>query len=169
MSFFSGVYSPSIGFTQAIGESAKQLVGLSGIFIGVGEVSGGVAFGLMGARTAKKIGRDPIVVLGFVIHVIAFFLIFLNLPNNANLGDTSDVGKGEMLTFNSNLNKYLTRISTAFFNPPLPSVALLCSFLLGLGDSCFNTQIYSMLGSVFKKTSTEAFSIFKFTQVSFSI
>lgn len=111
MSFFSGVYSPSIGFTNAIGESAKQLVGLSGIFIGVGEVSGGVAFGLMGARTAKKIGRDPIVVLGFVIHMIAFFLIFLNLPNSANLGDTSDVGKTEP-TFNSDLNKYLMQIST---------------------------------------------------------
>lgn len=166
MSFFSGVYSSSIGFTLALGDSAKQLVGLSGIFIGVGEVSGGVAFGLMGARFAKKIGRDPIVVLGFVIHMIAFFLIFLNLPNAANLGDTSDVGKTEP-TFNSNLNKYLIQISPAFLNPPLPSVALLCSFLLGLGDSCFNTQIYSMLGSVFKKNSTEAFSIFKFTQVSF--
>ncbi|CRK93330.1 CLUMA_CG006871, isoform A [Clunio marinus] len=92
LSFFSGVYSPSIGFTQAIGESAKQLVGLSGIFIGVGEVSGGVLFGLLGARTSNKIGRDPIVILGFIVHVIAFFFIFLNLPNNANLGDTTDIG-----------------------------------------------------------------------------
>lgn len=143
LSFFSGVYSPSIGFTQAIGESAKQLVGLSGIFIGVGEVFGGVTFGLLGARTANKIGRDPIVILGFIVHILAFFLIFLNIPNNANLGDTTDI---------------------AYLNPPLPSVALLCSFLLGFGDSCYNTQIYSMLGGVFKKKSTEAFSIFKFTQ-----
>lgn len=93
LSFFSGVYSPSIGFTQAIGESAKQLVGLSGIFIGVGEVSGGVAFGLMGSRITNKIGRDPIVILGFVIHIIAFFLIFLNIPNYANFGDTMDIGR----------------------------------------------------------------------------
>lgn len=97
LSFFSGVYSPSIGFTAAIGESAKQLVGLSGIFIGVGEVFGGVTFGLMGARTAKKIGRDPIVILGFIIHIIAFFLIYLNLPNNANLGDTTDIGECMLL------------------------------------------------------------------------
>lgn len=71
-------------------------MGLSGIFIGVGEVSGGVAFGLLGARTSNKLGRDPIVILGFIIHIIAFFLIFLNLPNAANLGDTNDIGKSKM-------------------------------------------------------------------------
>lgn len=40
LSFFSGVYSSSIGFTNSIGENAKQLVGLSGVFIGIGEVLG---------------------------------------------------------------------------------------------------------------------------------
>lgn len=100
LSFFSGVYSPSIGFTQAIGESAKQLVGLSGIFIGVGEVSGGFAFGLMGTRITSKIGRDPIVILGFVIHILAFFLIYLNIPNYANFGDTADVGNLSLMTAN---------------------------------------------------------------------
>lgn len=40
LSFFSGVYSPSIGFTKQMGSNVKQLVGLSGIFIGVGEVVG---------------------------------------------------------------------------------------------------------------------------------
>jgi hypothetical protein len=34
------VYSPSIGFTKQMGPNVKQLVGLSGIFIGVGEVVG---------------------------------------------------------------------------------------------------------------------------------
>lgn len=40
LSFFSGVYSPSIGFTLSMGENVKQLVGLSGVFIGLGEVLG---------------------------------------------------------------------------------------------------------------------------------
>lgn len=40
LSFFSGVYSSSIGFTLQLGENAKQLVGLSGILIGLGEVLG---------------------------------------------------------------------------------------------------------------------------------
>lgn len=45
------------------------------------------------------------------------------------------------------------------------SIALLCSFLLGLGDSCFNTQLYSILGHVYAEQSTPAFAIFKFIQV----
>jgi MFS family permease len=163
------VYSPSIGFTQAIGESAKQLVGLSGIFIGIGEVFGGVSFGLMGSRITTKIGRDPIVILGFIVHLIAFFLIFLNIPNNANFGDTSDIGECLAALFIDPQTIHTFRFpSAAYLDPPLPWLALLCSFLLGFGDSCFNTQIYSMLGGVFKKHSTEAFSIFKFTQVSVS-
>lgn len=49
------------------------------------------------------------------------------------------------------------------------SIALLCSFLLGLGDSCFNTQLYSILGRVYADQSTAAFAIFKFIQVKFPL
>lgn len=38
LAFFSGVYGPSIGFTNELGTQAKQLVGMNGIFIGIGEV-----------------------------------------------------------------------------------------------------------------------------------
>lgn len=144
LSFFSGVYSSSIGFTLAIGESAKQLVGLSGICIGVGEVFGGILFGLLGSKTVKY-GRDPVVIMGLIIHLASFVLIFLNLPDKSPFEDTTDVG---------------------FFKPPLAWIALLCSFLLGFGDACFNTQIYSMLGGPFAKNSAAAFALFKFTQVS---
>lgn len=141
LSFFSGVYSPSIGFTTKIGDNAKQLVGVSGIFIGLGEVIGGALFGLMGRRTTRS-GRDPIVIMGFLIHVASFFLIFLNLPNNANFGETTD-------------DAYIT---------PNQYVAILCSFLLGFGDSCFNTQIFSMLGGLYPDDSAAVFALFKFTQ-----
>lgn len=143
LSFFSGVYSPSVGFTLEIGSNAKQLVGLSGILIGAGAVIGGGIFGILGSKT-NRWGRDPIVIMGFVFHIIAFFLIYLNLPNNAPFGDTTDI---------------------SHLNPPRAWIALICSFLLGFGDSCFNTQIYSLLGGVFANKSAEAFSIFKFTQV----
>lgn len=46
-------------------------------------------------------------------------------------------------------------------------VALLCSFLLGLGDSCFNTQLLSIIGYMFHDNSAPAFAVFKFIQVSF--
>lgn len=52
------------------------------------------------------------------------------------------------------------------FNPPIAWIALLCSVLLGFGDACFNTQIYSMLGGAFASNSVAAFAVFKFTQVS---
>ncbi|KAK7791075.1 hypothetical protein R5R35_000500 [Gryllus longicercus] len=141
LSFFSGVYGPSIGFTQQMGESAKQLVGLSGIFVGVGEVLGGAMFGILGQRTTRW-GRDPIVIAGFLIHILSFFLIFLNLPNSAPFHDTMD----------------------AAFITSNPYLAMFCSFLLGYGDSCYNTQIYSVLGSVWSEDSAPAFALFKFTQ-----
>ncbi|KAJ3663428.1 hypothetical protein Zmor_007691 [Zophobas morio] len=140
LGFFSGVYSPSIGFTKQF-DNSKELVGLSGIFIGVGEVLGGAAFGILGAKTIKW-GRDPIVIGGFLVHVVSFFLIFLNLPNNSPFKDTMD-----------------TAIITSS-----KELAIFCSFLLGLGDSCFNTQIYSILAGVYSENSSSAFAIFKFTQ-----
>lgn len=102
----------------------------------------GAAFGLLGKRTTKW-GRDPIVILGFVLHIISFFVIFLNIPNKAPFGETSD---GAFITSNAIL-------------------AILCSFLLGFGDACYNTQIFSMLGGVYADDSASAFAIFKFTQV----
>ncbi|CAH1112472.1 unnamed protein product, partial [Psylliodes chrysocephalus] len=143
LGFFSGVYSSCIGFTQAF-EDRKELVGVSGIFIGLGEVLGGGLFGILGNKTVKW-GRDPIVAAGFILHAVSFFLIFLNLPNASPFSETAD-------------SAYITSNSI---------LAIFCSFLLGLGDSFYNTQIYSLLGSVYADRSAPAFAIFKFTQVIF--
>ncbi|XP_074029711.1 UNC93-like protein MFSD11 isoform X2 [Leptinotarsa decemlineata] len=140
LGFFSGVYSSCIGFTQAF-ENRKELVGISGLFIGVGEVLGGALFGILGSKTTKW-GRDPIVGGAFIIHAVSYFLIFLNLPNSSPFNDTNE-------------SAYMT--SNAI-------LAIFCSFLLGFGDSCYNTQIYSLLGSVYADKSAPAFAIFKFTQ-----
>ncbi|CAH1171251.1 unnamed protein product [Phaedon cochleariae] len=140
LGFFSGVYSSCIGFTKSFSEG-KELVGISGIFIGVGEVLGGVLFGILGSKTIKW-GRDPIVAAGFLIHAAAFFLVFINLPNNSPFGETDDTA-------------YIT--SNAY-------LAIFCSFLLGFGDSCYNTQILSLLGSVYADNSASAFALFKFMQ-----
>lgn len=143
LSFYSGVYGTSIGNTSKLGEMAKQLVGLSGICIGIGEIFGGVLFGLLGPKTIKY-GRDPIVIIGFIVHLISFLMIYLNIPNGAPLDNTMETG---------------------FFEMPMAWLALLCSALLGFGDACFNTQIYSMLGGAFANNSAAAFAVFKFTQV----
>lgn len=147
LSFYSGVYGTCIGATTHFGEAAKGLIGISGIVVGVGEIVGGGLFGLLCKN--NRFRRTSVVFLGMVVHFVAVYLIFLNIPDDAPV------------VFNTTTqNKpYLT---------PSVSIALLCSFLLGLGDSCFNTQLYSILGCVYAEQSTPAFAIFKFIQSVFS-
>jgi len=115
---------------------------LVGICIGAGEVFGGGLFGILGNKTTRY-GRDPIVIAGYVMHMAAFFMTFVNLPNSAPFKDTTDI---------------------SYLDPPRASIALICAFLLGLGDACFNTQIYSMLGGEYVNNAVGAFALFKFTQ-----
>jgi Ion channel regulatory protein UNC-93. len=141
LTFFSGVYSSSIGFTKAIGKDVKSFVGLSGICIGIGEVIGGTLFGILTSKTTKC-GRSPIVLIGFVVHAFAFVSIFINLPNSAPFQDTDDIG----------------------FIKPSPILAMAGSFTLGFGDACYNTQVYSLLGILYSNESAPAFALFKFCQ-----
>uniref|UniRef100_A0A4W6BXN0 Major facilitator superfamily domain containing 11 n=1 Tax=Lates calcarifer TaxID=8187 RepID=A0A4W6BXN0_LATCA len=136
LSFYSGVYGTCIGATTQFGESAKGLIGISGIVVGVGEIVGGGLFGLLCKN--NRFRRTSVVFLGMVVHFVAFYLIFLNIPDDAPV----------VLKTTTQKNPYLT---------PSVSIALLCSFLLGLGDSCFNTQLYSILGRVYAEHSTPCF------------
>ncbi|CAM2101858.1 UNC93-like protein MFSD11 isoform X3 [Lepidochelys kempii] len=143
LTFFSGVYGTCIGAVNRFGTEEKSLIGLSGIFIGVGEILGGGFFGLV--NKDNRFGRNPVVMLGIVVHFLAFYLIFYNIPNDAPIASF----KG---TDNS-----------AYMNPS-KELAILCSFLLGLGDSCFNTQLLSILGFLYSEDSAPAFAVFKFVQ-----
>ncbi|KFW11250.1 PREDICTED: UNC93-like protein MFSD11 isoform X2 [Fulmarus glacialis] len=143
LTFFSGVYGTCIGAVNRFGSEEKSLIGLSGIFIGVGEILGGGIFGLLSKN--NRFGRNPVVLLGIVVHFIAFYLIFFNMPNDAPIAPmegTDDVA----------------------YMMPSKEVAIFCSFLLGLGDSCFNTQLLSILGFLYSEDSAPAFAIFKFVQ-----
>uniref|UniRef100_A0A8C7XE18 UNC93-like protein MFSD11 n=1 Tax=Oryzias sinensis TaxID=183150 RepID=A0A8C7XE18_9TELE len=143
LAFYSGVYGTCIGATTHFGEAAKGLIGISGIVVGVGEIVGGGLFGLLCKNSRFR--RTSVVFLGMVVHFIASYLIFLNIPGDAPI----------VLETTTQLSPYLN---------PSVSIALLCSFLLGLGDSCFNTQLYSILGHVYAEESMPAFAIFKFIQ-----
>uniref|UniRef100_A0AAY4CV70 Major facilitator superfamily domain containing 11 n=1 Tax=Denticeps clupeoides TaxID=299321 RepID=A0AAY4CV70_9TELE len=142
LSFYSGVFGTCIGATTQFGDSALGLIGLSGIVVGVGEIVGGGLFGLVCKN--NRFRRTSVVFLGMVVHFVAFYLIFLNIPDDA-----------PVVFYTSTQQKPA-------------SIALLCSFLLGLGDSCFNTQLYSILGRIYAEQSSPAFAIFKFIQSIFA-
>lgn len=147
LSFYSGVYGTCIGATAQFGAAAKGLIGISGIVVGIGEIVGGGFFGLMCKN--NRFRRTSVVFLGMVVHFVAFYLIFLNIPDDAPVA-------------------FKTNTLTSPYLTPSVSIALLCSFLLGLGDSCFNTQLYSILGHVYAEQSSPAFAIFKFIQSIFA-
>ncbi|XP_038048666.1 LOW QUALITY PROTEIN: UNC93-like protein MFSD11 [Patiria miniata] len=141
LTYFSGVYGTCVGNTHLFGVKSKSYVALCGILIGCGEILGGAIFGLMGRN--QQISRDPIVLLGFIVHIIAFYLSLVNLPSGSPISDT----------FNQE----------GYIQPNL-ALALVTAFLLGFGDACFNTQVYSILGYLFPNDSAPAFALFKFTQ-----
>ncbi|KAM3598905.1 uncharacterized protein V6R79_024039 [Siganus canaliculatus] len=143
LTFYSGVYGTCIGAMTQFGHDAKSLIGISGVFIGIGEILGGGVFGML--NKCRQFGRNPVVLLGLVTHFVAFYLIFLNIASDAPLAPEEGT-------------------DLQAFIPPNVEVALLCSFLLGFGDSCFNTQLLSILGSTFRDNSAPAFAVFKFIQ-----
>ncbi|NXC06809.1 MFS11 protein, partial [Orthonyx spaldingii] len=143
LTFFSGVYGTCIGAVNRFGSEEKSLIGLSGIFIGVGEILGGGIFGLLSKKSRS--GRNPVVMLGILVHFTAFYLIFFNMPNDAPIAPMEGTDQVAYMI-------------------PSKEVAMLCSFLLGLGDSCFNTQLLSILGFLYAEDSAPAFAIFKFVQ-----
>uniref|UniRef100_A0A673G5P7 UNC93-like protein MFSD11 n=1 Tax=Sinocyclocheilus rhinocerous TaxID=307959 RepID=A0A673G5P7_9TELE len=143
LTFYSGVYGTCLGAMTQFGDDAKGLIGLSGILIGVGEILGGGVFGIL--DKCNRFGRNPVVFLGLFTHIVAFFLIFLNIASDAPVAPE----EGTQMQ--------------AFIQPSV-TVALICSFLLGLGDSCFNTQLISIVGFLFREDSASAFAVFKFVQ-----
>ena len=149
LNFFSGVYGTCLGNVKLVTFGVRS-VGLNGVFIGIGEVTGGLAFMVIGHYFKRK-ARVFIVLFGFVLHMITFYTIFLNLPNRSP--STDETIPHEELRFG------------ALGFESIIYVALLDSFILGLGDSCFNTQIYAFITSVYiGDKGAPAIAIFKFFQ-----
>ena len=79
LNIWSSVYATTVGLTKAFPDP-MGLATISAMFVSVGEIVAGAAFGIFGKITVKR-GRDPIIMIGFVLSMIAYFLAFLNLPN----------------------------------------------------------------------------------------
>lgn len=92
-----------------------------------------------------KWGREPLIAGGFILSAVTYVIIFINLPNDSPFQDTSSKA---LIDSNAVL-------------------AILCAFLRGLSDACFQTQIYAMLGTEYSNDSSAAFAIFRFIHVSY--
>lgn len=142
--FFNAIYPAAVAFTKHFGADSVKLIGLYGIFNGAGEMCGGLVFGWLGGNLAfVQHSRSRIFLFAFVIHIVAFVLIFLNHPNESTIGETEAFGYIE----------------------PSIAVAILCGFLLGLGDAIFSTQIIALIGTIYTEDPIEtssAFALYKF-------
>ena len=51
---------------------------------------GGGLFGIFGGLT-RRVGRDPIVLMGMLVHMAAFLLIFYTLPDDSTYNLAPDI------------------------------------------------------------------------------
>ncbi|XP_027852589.2 UNC93-like protein MFSD11 isoform X1 [Aphis gossypii] len=148
VSFYSGVYSSCIAFTKSMSTNTNQLLGYTGILVGVGEVTGGLLCSILGKKSPRSdskfsgLSRSTVIIISFLINIVAYGLIFVNLPNDSPFGDSY----------------------TKSFIKPNQYLAVFCGFLLGLGDSGFTTQIYNIIGVKYSDNSSSATSLFMFMQ-----
>ncbi len=140
--FWTGVYGPSLSFALSF-DAGNSLTGLHGIMMHTSAILSGLFFARFGHLT-KRIGRYPVILFAITCHFASYLIIFLNVPAEAPLGDTAD---DAILVVPSNVG-----------------LALVSSLLLGLGTGSIDTQILSLLGSVYAERSRQAFAVLKITQ-----
>jgi len=146
LSFFSGIYTTSVGNTKLL-EGAASMLGLVGVGIGLGQVVGGGIF-VFGSNIINKVSRTILLNICLCIHFGAFVCIYLNIPKIANQKETLD--------------------QPAVLEAPSKNLALFTAFLLGLGDAGVNNVIYTTITFIWKDDTVSAFGLMKCLQSSAS-
>ncbi|XP_065899973.1 UNC93-like protein MFSD11 [Dysidea avara] len=147
LELWSGVFVTCVGRTGTLGAT---YLALAGMFIGIGEILGGGLFGVFGWLTSRY-GRDPIVMLGMVIHLATFLGMYYVFPGECPIHRVDkDLSDGALIDHNHTHQLI---------------IVLVLAVMIGFGDSCYNTQIYSILGGLYKdEKSAPAMALFKFFQ-----
>lgn len=120
-----------------------SLAGTTGVFVGMGDIVGGVLFGLLGSRIERRIGRSSIIAFGLVCGLAAYWAALSNLPS-ASLAARSSaaplLGDGHSRQW----------------------IVLLGGFLLGIADAAYQTQLPALVKALYPNESAAAFAIVKF-------
>ncbi|XP_055332883.1 UNC93-like protein MFSD11 isoform X2 [Paramacrobiotus metropolitanus] len=136
---FWSIYATALGYTERFGSLQQALVGLTSVFAGAGEIIAGTLVGLLG-KWMHYNGKDGILVIGMLVHIVMAYMTFLNTPMIASTTVTSDKA----------------------FVGPNAYIAMLISFMLGLGDGIFNGQIIGYLGSAYRHDCVSVFAVCNF-------
>lgn len=140
MTFYTGVYTSCLSATLPLKSFSDLVIPYNALLIGAGQIVGGIVTGPLGRLL--NIRSQHIIFMAFAGHLAAFALAYLCLPYD------STVHSSEAATI---------------FAPTL-NLTLIISFLLGVSDAFWQTQIYVTIGRVFKQDPVNAFAIFKFFQ-----
>uniref|UniRef100_A0A1I7TMX7 UNC93-like protein MFSD11 n=1 Tax=Caenorhabditis tropicalis TaxID=1561998 RepID=A0A1I7TMX7_9PELO len=140
MTFYTGVYTSCLSATIPLKNFSDLVIPYNALLIGAGQIIGGVVTGPLGK--VLRIRTQHIIFLAFAGHLTAFILTYLSLPYDSTVHSTD----------------------AATILAPSLNLTLLISFLLGVSDAFWQTQIYVTIGLVFKDDPVNAFAIFKFFQ-----
>ncbi|CAJ0571565.1 unnamed protein product, partial [Mesorhabditis spiculigera] len=137
--FFGAMYTASLAATTRM-DSHEIAIAYAMLAIGAGEFCAGTFFGISGNSRGSQFGRKRVAVIGTCLLLVANVLSIINLPPDAPLHETDNIG---------------------FIEPSL-WIALFVAFLLGLADCCWQTQTYTILGGMYKdEQSPPAFALFR--------
>ncbi|CAJ0583807.1 unnamed protein product, partial [Mesorhabditis spiculigera] len=136
--FLSSIYTSCLNATNLLINGNEAILAYNILFIGFGEIIAGLCFGA-GFAVLKGLRSLSIVIIGTAFLFLAYLLSFLNLPAYSTIGPTNQTG---------------------VLYPTL-GISLANSFFIGIGDSCWQTQIYPMMGQLFDGSPT-AFAIQQF-------
>ncbi|EGT40710.1 hypothetical protein CAEBREN_22703 [Caenorhabditis brenneri] len=140
MTFYTGVYTSCLSATLPLKSFSDLVIPYNALLIGAGQIVGGVVTGPLGK--VLKIRTQHIIFLALIGHLTAFALSYLSLPYDSTVHSTD---------------------APTYLAPTL-NLTLIISFLLGVSDAFWQTQIYVTIGQVFKENPVNAFAIFKFFQ-----
>ncbi|KAA0186940.1 hypothetical protein FBUS_03204 [Fasciolopsis buskii] len=139
--FQSSLFATCIGHTKAFGQNAKAYIGLTGVFIGMGEICGSLLVQLR--RWIPSTGL--LTIIGYPCALLSAFLCLTLLPTDSPMGDSE---------------------RKTYFTPNAPG-CMFVALLFGIVESVWNTQISVHLSTVFSAHEPDvavSFSLFRCVQ-----
>ncbi|XP_054283457.1 UNC93-like protein MFSD11 [Macrosteles quadrilineatus] len=144
LSYLSGIFGAAVGFTSYCdGFPANQLVTITGLCSGIGEILGGVFLFVVNPLLRSRTW-SVIVAIGIFSECIAYLLSFLNYSNDSVFHPTNEP----------------TIISSRWW------IAAVSALLLGFGDAIFMPMLMSVIKKIYSNGNASTLTVYTFCFVS---